>query len=122
MDVQHLLCGIGAERLRNMGFFKLPSLPESIRTVPERIREVPDRIREVPDRIREARDSVTETLAGGPRGSTAATTRAPARKHLPPGTGEYTVGVVDLMSGHTVQGTFVRLFYPTYKTDIFVSI
>ena len=43
------------------------------------------------------------------------------RKHLPLGTGPYTVGCADIMSAPGVEGTFIRLYYPTYKTDVFVS-
>ena len=38
------------------------------------------------------------------------------------GSGPHTVGCIDLMSDHTVNGTFVRIFYPTHKTDVFVSL
>ncbi|XP_071110932.1 platelet-activating factor acetylhydrolase-like [Haliotis cracherodii] len=41
------------------------------------------------------------------------------RRHLPPGKGPYTVGTVDLMCGHTENGSFFRLFYPTNDTDIY---
>ena len=43
------------------------------------------------------------------------------RRHLPPGTGEYSVGCVDIMSDNTETGVFFRLYYPIEKTDIFVS-
>ena len=47
--------------------------------------------------------------------------RAKSRKHLPLGTGPYTVGCADIMSSPSVAGTFIRLYYPTYQTDVFVS-
>lgn len=43
------------------------------------------------------------------------------RRHLPPGTGNYSVGCVDIMCDHTVNGSFFRLFYPIEKTDVYVS-
>ena len=47
--------------------------------------------------------------------------RAKSRKHLPLGSGPYTVGCADIMSSPSVAGTFIRLYYPTYQTDVFVS-
>lgn len=41
------------------------------------------------------------------------------RRHLPPGSGEYSVGCVDIMSDNTDTGVFFRLYYPIEKTDIF---
>ncbi|KAL3890000.1 hypothetical protein ACJMK2_002307 [Sinanodonta woodiana] len=41
------------------------------------------------------------------------------RRHLPPGSGEYSVGCVDIMNDHTDDGSFFRLYYPVEKTDIF---
>ncbi|KAL5014576.1 hypothetical protein ScPMuIL_008846 [Solemya velum] len=41
------------------------------------------------------------------------------RRHLPPGTGNYSVGCVDIMCDHTVNGSFFRLFYPIEKTDVY---
>lgn len=43
------------------------------------------------------------------------------RRHLPPGSGKYSVGCVDLMDDDHEGGSFCRLFYPVQKTDIFVS-
>jgi len=43
------------------------------------------------------------------------------RKHLPPGSGPHSVGCVDVMDDDGDDGTFFRLFYPTEKTDIYVS-
>lgn len=43
------------------------------------------------------------------------------RRHLPPGTGNYSVGCVDIMCDHTENGSFFRLFYPIEKTDVYVS-
>ena len=43
------------------------------------------------------------------------------RRHLPPGSGQYSVGCVDLMDEDTEEGSFCRLFYPVEKTDIYVS-
>ena len=43
------------------------------------------------------------------------------RKHLPEGSGKYTVGCVDVMSDHKVKGVFFRLYYPTNRTNIHVS-
>ena len=43
------------------------------------------------------------------------------RRHIPCGSGPHTVGVVDFMSSHSVHGTFMRIFYPTEATDIYVS-
>ena len=47
---------------------------------------------------------------------------AKVRRHLPPGTGEFSVGCVDIMSDNSDTGVFFRLFYPIEKTDIYVSI
>lgn len=44
------------------------------------------------------------------------------RRHLPPGSGKYSVGCVDIMNDNNEEGIFCRLFYPVEKTDIFVSI
>ena len=43
------------------------------------------------------------------------------RRHLPPGSGEYSVGCVDIMSDNSETGVFFRMYYPIEKTDIFVS-
>lgn len=43
------------------------------------------------------------------------------RRHMPPGSGKYSVGCVDLMDEDSEEGTFCRLFYPVEKTDIYVS-
>lgn len=40
------------------------------------------------------------------------------RRHLPPGSGPFSVGCVDLMNNSTLDGSFFRLFYPVDKTDI----
>ncbi|KAK3093580.1 hypothetical protein FSP39_017690 [Pinctada imbricata] len=40
------------------------------------------------------------------------------RRHVPVGTGEYTVGCFDVMCDPSHSGSFFRLFYPTTKTDI----
>ena len=47
--------------------------------------------------------------------------RGVKRRHLPPGSGPYTVGTVDVMYEHSEEGAFFRLYYPTSNTDIFVS-
>ncbi|ELT98440.1 hypothetical protein CAPTEDRAFT_177616 [Capitella teleta] len=39
------------------------------------------------------------------------------RRHLPLGSGPYTVGCVDVMTDHSVAGLFLRLYYPTNSTD-----
>ena len=44
------------------------------------------------------------------------------RKHLPTGTGAYTVACVDIMSGYGGKALFLRLYYPTNSSDIFVSM
>ena len=44
------------------------------------------------------------------------------RRHLPPPTGKYSVGCVDIMDNSSEQGSFFRLYYPVEKTDILVSI
>lgn len=41
------------------------------------------------------------------------------RRHLPPGSGEYSVGCVDMMSDNSETGVFFRMFYPIEKTDIY---
>lgn len=41
------------------------------------------------------------------------------RRHLPPGSGKYSVGCVDVMDNDTEDGCFCRLFYPIEKTDIY---
>lgn len=43
------------------------------------------------------------------------------RRHLPIGTGEYSVGCLDIMCEHCEKGSFFRLYYPIEKTDIYVS-
>ncbi|XP_013380544.1 platelet-activating factor acetylhydrolase 2, cytoplasmic [Lingula anatina] len=40
------------------------------------------------------------------------------RKHLPIGSGPYTIGCVDFMNDHTKDGVLLRLFYPTEHKDI----
>lgn len=41
------------------------------------------------------------------------------RKHLPPGTGEYSVGCLDFLCyDHSDTGALFRLYYPIEKTDI----
>ncbi|KAL4217584.1 Platelet-activating factor acetylhydrolase [Mactra antiquata] len=40
------------------------------------------------------------------------------RRHLPPGSGQYSVGCVDIMDNDSDEGSFFRLFYPIEKTDI----
>ena len=102
MDVQHLLCGIGAEKLRNLGFFKiqlpqLPSLPRPAALLGRDTAVVDDLVPQTSRNVK------------------------PCRRHLPVGTGPFTVGCVDLMSDHTVKGVFIRLYYPTNPTDIYVS-
>ncbi|XP_041361888.1 platelet-activating factor acetylhydrolase 2, cytoplasmic-like [Gigantopelta aegis] len=49
----------------------------------------------------------------------ATSSRCVGRRHLPPGTGPYMVGTVDVMYEHSEDGAFFRLYYPTPKTDIF---
>lgn len=44
------------------------------------------------------------------------------RRHLPVGTGDYSVGCIDLMCERCENGSFFRLYYPIEKTDIYVSI
>lgn len=44
------------------------------------------------------------------------------RRHLPIGTGEYSVGCLDIMCEHYEKGSFFRLYYPIEKTDVYVSI
>ncbi|XP_064597792.1 platelet-activating factor acetylhydrolase 2, cytoplasmic-like [Liolophura sinensis] len=39
-------------------------------------------------------------------------------RHTPPGTGEHTVGIVDVMSDPGQAGCFIRLYYPAEKADI----
>lgn len=41
------------------------------------------------------------------------------RRHIPPGSGEYSVGCVDMMSDNSETGVFFRMYYPIEKTDIF---
>lgn len=41
------------------------------------------------------------------------------RRHLPIGTGEYSVGCLDIMCEHCEKGSFFRLYYPIEKTDIY---
>lgn len=43
------------------------------------------------------------------------------RKHLPQGTGEFTVGCMDIMTDYGKNGVFLRLYYPTNSSDVFVS-
>lgn len=43
------------------------------------------------------------------------------RRHLPPGSGPFSVGCVDIMDNSNEEGSFFRLFYPVEKTDIMVS-
>ncbi|XP_074656593.1 platelet-activating factor acetylhydrolase 2, cytoplasmic-like [Tubulanus polymorphus] len=40
------------------------------------------------------------------------------RRHLPEGSGAYTVGCMDVMSGPSTSGVFVRMFYPTQTTNV----
>lgn len=49
--------------------------------------------------------------------------RRNVRRHLPEGKGPHTVGIVDFMcdTGKNEHGCFVRLYYPTEKTDVYVS-
>lgn len=44
------------------------------------------------------------------------------RRHLPIGTGDYSVGCLDIMCDHSEKGSFFRLYYPIEKTDIYVSV
>lgn len=44
------------------------------------------------------------------------------RRHLPVAKGPHTVGVVDIMCERGENGIFFRLYYPTTRTDIYVSI
>ncbi|XP_071143218.1 platelet-activating factor acetylhydrolase-like [Mytilus edulis] len=41
------------------------------------------------------------------------------RRHLPIGTGDYSVGCLDIMCDHSEKGSFFRLYYPIEKTDIY---
>ncbi|XP_075194927.1 platelet-activating factor acetylhydrolase isoform X1 [Anomaloglossus baeobatrachus] len=36
---------------------------------------------------------------------------------IPPGKGPHTVGCTDMMTDHTIQGSFLRLFYPCVDSD-----
>ncbi|TRY82003.1 hypothetical protein DNTS_021852, partial [Danionella cerebrum] len=36
---------------------------------------------------------------------------------IPPGKGPYKVGCTDLMVGHTIQGTFMRIYYPCQEHE-----
>ena len=47
--------------------------------------------------------------------------RRHVRRHLPVASGPYTVGIVDIMCERGENGSFFRLYYPTAKTDIYVS-
>ena len=99
MDMQSLLCGLAAESLR-------PSLPRGLRrnmSLPQL--ELPRMPRVGLKRLRSLRERPSR-----------------GRRHLPPGSGPYTVGCVDIMSDHSVTGIFLRLYYPTNTTDVFVSI
>lgn len=45
------------------------------------------------------------------------------RKHLPIGKGPYSVGCLDMMCKVVDEhGSFFRLYYPTEKVDVLVSI
>ena len=44
------------------------------------------------------------------------------RRHLPVASGPHTVGIVDIMCERGENGSFFRLYYPTAKTDIYVSV
>ena len=47
--------------------------------------------------------------------------RRHVRRHLPVPSGPHTVGTVDIMCEREENGCFFRLYYPTAKTDIYVS-
>ena len=47
--------------------------------------------------------------------------RRHVRRHLPVASGPHTVGIVDIMCERGENGSFFRLYYPTAKTDIYVS-
>lgn len=46
------------------------------------------------------------------------------RRHLPPGTGKYSVGCLDYMCdiNNSEGGALFRLYYPIERTDIYVSM
>lgn len=43
------------------------------------------------------------------------------RRHLPQGSGKYSVGLADVMFGNPSKDPFIRLFYPTEVTDVMVT-
>ncbi len=107
-----LLCGLNTDRLRNLGFFpKLPRRPSLPNFGNFNLPNLPNL------NLPNLNLSNLPIIGNGGRDS-----NKPCRKHIPVGSGRYTVGCVDLMSNHTVNGTFIRLYYPTQSTDIFVSM
>ena len=66
-------------------------------------------------------DNAIEEEVNNKKNSDDATIDKDVRRHLPAPTGPYSVGCVDIMTSCTEDGSFFRLYYPTEKTDIFVS-
>lgn len=132
MDLQHLLCGLNIDRLRNNGFFRLgnqlgnlqlprpPSLNFPNLNLPNLPR--PEWNINLPN-INLPNINLPDLPALKHRYGAAVYNKdgSASRKHLPVGSGPHTVGCLDLMFDHTATGTFVRLYYPTQPTDVFVS-
>ncbi len=115
MDLQDLLCGMTAAKLRPFDMQKpnLDRFRELRRSLSHRAR----RAGEVGFARRFAAHHRASKIRRGGKGQ-----RPGRRKRLlPSGSGPLTVGCVDLMSDHTVSGLFLRLYYPTESRDVFVS-
>ena len=96
MDIQGFLCGLPLDRLRKRAQFNFPNV---------------NRIRHNFNRQGKNR-----------HGHITRSNSKIKKKHLPVGTGEHTVGCVDLMTGHSEEGSFIRLYYPTFPANVLVRL